>query len=53
MKYCQDVVIIENEQDIKTLEEKYECHGLDELDDLLWFNYGVTLQDKRKPINAA
>ena len=48
MKYTGDTVVVETNDDIKELCEKYNCKNIDELDELLWYNYGITLKDNRK-----
>ena len=48
MKYSGNTVVVETNDDIKELCKKYNCKNIDELDELLWYNYGITLKDNRK-----
>ena len=42
--YSDGIVLINSIDDYKKYCEKYNCHSISELDDLLWYNYGVSLQ---------
>ena len=52
MQYLDDLVIIQTNDDLNHLLEKYNCTTLEALEELLWYNYGITVKDNRKPINA-
>lgn len=38
--------ILETEQDLQDTLKKYDCETEDELDDVLWYTYGVSLINK-------
>lgn len=42
-KYIEDEVHIENHMDLEAEMCKYNCHTKEELEDLLWYDYGVAL----------
>ena len=42
-KYINDEVHIENVMDLKNEMCKYDCKTEEELDNLLWYTYGVAL----------
>ena len=42
-KYINDEVHIENVMDLKNEMCKYDCRTEEELDNLLWYTYGVYL----------
>ena len=44
----EPTVVIFTDEGLKALLEKYHCKSKEDLDDLLWYNYGVTLMDNRK-----
>ena len=44
----EPTVVILTDEGLKALLEKYRCKSKEDLDDLLWYNYGVTLIDNRK-----
>jgi hypothetical protein len=45
--YSDGTVVIDNTETYKNYLKKYNCKNLDELDNLLWFNYGVSLELKQ------
>lgn len=42
-KYIEDEVHIENHMDLEAEMCKYNCHTKEELEELLWYDYGVIL----------
>lgn len=46
MIYSDNLIIAKTEEDIRKLLLEYNCNSVDDLADLLWFTYGVTLIDK-------
>lgn len=44
----EPTVVILTDEGLKDLLENYHCKSKEELDDLLWYDYGVTLIDNRK-----
>ena len=42
-KYIEDEVHIENRMDLEAEMCKYNCHIKEELEELLWYDYGVIL----------
>lgn len=42
-KYIEDEVHIESPMDLETEMCRYNCSSKEELDELLWYDYGVTL----------
>lgn len=44
----EPTVVIFTDEGLKALLEKYRCKSKEDLDDLLWYDYGVTLIDNRK-----
>lgn len=44
----EPTVVILTDEGLGVLLEKYRCKSKEELDDLLWYDYGVTLIDDRK-----
>ena len=44
----EGVITIFTDKGLKNLLEKYHCKSKEELDELLWYDYGVVLIDKRK-----
>jgi hypothetical protein len=49
--YSDGTVVIDNTETYKNYLKKYNCKNLDELDNLLWFNYGVSLELSQKMKN--
>lgn len=43
VKYIEDEVHIENYMDLEAEMCKYNCHTKEELEELLWYDYGVAL----------
>ena len=39
-----DILVISSKEQLERYLKKYNCKNIDELDELLWYNYGVTLQ---------
>lgn len=39
-----DTLIISTKDQLKRYLEKYNCKTVEELDDVLWYEYGVTLK---------
>lgn len=39
-----DTLVINSKDQLEKYLRKYNCKTVDELDELLWYNYGVTLQ---------
>lgn len=46
MIYADDQVVIETKEDLQTLLDKYDCETVNELEDALWFVYGITIVNK-------
>lgn len=46
--YKEDAIIIESEMDLESEMCKYNCKTVEELDEYLWFTYGVGLILKYK-----
>ena len=44
----EDVLVIETEQELEKYMQKYECTSPEQLDEVLWFEYGITLINKVK-----
>lgn len=44
----EDVLVIETKEELEKYMQKYECTSPEQLDDVLWFEYGVTLINKVK-----
>lgn len=44
----EPTVVIFTDEGLKALLEKYHCKSKEDLDNLLWYDYGVTLIDDRK-----
>lgn len=44
----EPTVVILTDEGLKALLKEYRCKSKEELDDLLWYDYGVTLIDNRK-----
>ncbi len=42
--YSDGTVVLNNIDEYKKYCEKYHCKNLSELDDLLWYTYGVSLE---------
>ena len=47
MEIGEAYVSIETNEDFEKLCEKYNCKTVENLDEILWFDYGVSLHDKR------
>ena len=43
-----DTVVVFTDDGLATLLKKYHCKSKEELDALLWYDYGVALIDNRK-----
>lgn len=41
-------LVINNDEQLRVLLKKYECERKEQLDDILWYDYGVYLIDSRK-----
>lgn len=44
----EPTVVIFTDEGLKELLKRYRCKSKEDLDDLLWYDYGVTLIDNRK-----
>jgi len=46
--YSDGVVFIDNLEDYRNCLAKYKCRDLSDLDDTLWYTYGVSLEMAEK-----
>ena len=44
-----DILIINNKEQLDRYLKKYNCQTVEELDEVLWYEYGVTLKNNIKP----
>jgi hypothetical protein len=44
-----DILIINNKEQLDRYLKKYNCQTIEELDEVLWYEYGVTLKNNIKP----
>ena len=44
----EDVLVIETKEELEKCMQKYECTSPEQLDEVLWFVYGITLINKVK-----
>ena len=44
-----DILIINNKEQLERYLKKYNCKTEEELDEILWYEYGVTLKNNIKP----
>lgn len=48
MKKDEPIVAISTDEGLKKLLERYQCESKEDLDDLLWYEYGIALIECRK-----
>ena len=48
MKYMDDTVILESQQDLQKYLEKYNCKDFNELSTNLWYEFGIDVQYREK-----
>lgn len=42
----EDVLVITSNKELETYMKKYACETKEQLEDVLWYNYGITLEVK-------
>lgn len=47
MIYADNTIIIQTDEDLETLAFRYNERNVNSLADMLWYDYGITLVDKR------
>lgn len=44
----EPTIVISSDEQLNALLKKYDCKDKEQLDDALWFDYGICLIDSRK-----
>jgi hypothetical protein len=48
MKYLDDVIVIETEDEFNRYLEKYNCKDFNELSAVLWYEFGIDIRYQEK-----